>query len=102
MKEDGPIVQQNEGKFKAAVVISQRPKEGQASQNSGMDWGCSLGLAPYCELLAGDRSGGGCWCLPCCCDKHLNRKQLREGKDLCALHFQGIVKGTQGRNLSRN
>jgi hypothetical protein len=33
--------------------------------------------------------------------KHFNRKQLKEGEDLFALHFQ-VIKGTQGRNSSSN
>lgn len=46
-KEGAPIVQQNEGKFTTAVVISQRPEDGQANKNSGIDWGCPLGPTPY-------------------------------------------------------
>lgn len=37
MKEGGLVVQENEGKFTTAVVISGRPKEGQGSQNLGID-----------------------------------------------------------------
>lgn len=55
-KEGAPIVQQNEGRFIVAVVISQRPEDGQANKNSGIDWGIPSRTQPllrsYWQLLS--------------------------------------------------